>query len=186
MKKLTIVLTVLFAFASFAQTNDEMKAYMDYLTPGPFHQHLAQSEGNWDYQMKMFSEPGKAPDIENGTAKAEMILGGRYLQINHDGTAWGMPFQAIQIFGFDNVKQEFLAFWIDNMGTGFTFSSGKMDFEKDYLEMSGSFVDAAQKKDVNFRSVLKSTDIDHFNIEMYVTKDGKESMFWDTSYSRKK
>ena len=186
MKKLALVLTVIFAFSAFAQTDEEMKAYMDYLTPGPFHKHLAQSEGNWDYQMKIFAEPGKDPVIERGTAKVEMILGGRYLQMTHEGTAWGMPFQAIQIFGFDNVKQEFLAYWIDNMGTGFTVSSGKMDFNKGYLEMFGSFVDAAVKKDVNFRCVLKSTDIDNFSIQMYVTKEGKESMLWDTAYSRKK
>ena len=72
------------------------------------------------------------------------------------------------------------------MGTGFTVSSGKMDFNKGYLEMFGSFVDAAVKKDVNFRCVLKSTDIDNFSIQMYVTKEGKESMLWDTAYSRKK
>ncbi len=154
MKKLTLVLSAFFAFVALAQTDEEMKAYMDYLTPGPMHKHLSQSEGNWDYQMKIYGEPGKEPVTEKGTAKAEMILGGRYLQINHDGTAWGMPFQAIQIFGYDNVKQEFLAYWIDNMGTGFTVASGKMDFNKGYLEMKGSFIDAALKKDVNFRCIL--------------------------------
>lgn len=186
MKQLTLILAVLFTFSAFAQTAEEMKAYMDYLTPGPFHKHLAQSEGNWDYQMKIFAEPGKEPASEKGTAKGEMILGGRYLQMTHNGTAWGMPFEAIQIFGFDNVKQEFLAYWIDNMGTGFTVSSGKMDFNKGYLEMFGSFVDAAMKKDVNFRCALKSSDIDHFSIQMYVTRDGVENILWDTAYTRKK
>mgnify|MGYP000952914751 CR=1 FL=1 len=186
MKKLALVLTVIFACTTFAQSAEEMKAYMDYLTPGPMHKHLSQSEGNWDYQMKIYSDPGKEPLTEKGTAKAEMILGGRYLQINHDGTAWGMPFQAIQIFGYDNMKQEFLAYWIDNMGTGFTLSSGKMDFNKGYLEMSGSLVDAALNKEIDFRCVLKSSDADHFSIDMYATRDAVESMMWETTYTRKK
>ncbi|GAB1444259.1 hypothetical protein MASR2M39_31090 [Ignavibacteriales bacterium] len=186
MKKTIIFLSLFISFISFAQTDAEMKAYMEYLTPGPMHSHLAESVGNWDYTLKTWGDPAAQPTVDKGTSKGEMILGGRYFQMTHEGTAWGMPFSAIQLFGFDNAKQEFLGFWIDNMGTGFTCSSGKMDFNKPYLEMFGTFVDPLTKKDVKFRSVLKSTDIDHFSIQMHIEKDGKEMLFWETGYSRRK
>lgn len=186
MKKSMFLICFIFSFASFAQTDAEMKAYMDYLTPGPMHKHLGESVGNWDFVLKTWDAPGSKPTEDKGTSKGEMILGGRYFQMTHEGTAWGMPFNAIQLIGFDNAKQEFLGFWIDNMGTGFTVSSGKMDFNKPYLEMFGTFIDPLTKKDVKFRSVLQSADIDHYKIEMYIEKEGKEMLFWETAYSRKK
>jgi hypothetical protein len=186
MKKIFTLVCLVFVGITYAQTEAEMKAYMDYLTPGKMHEHLAISVGNWDYTQKMWSAPGTEPTLEKGTAKGEMILGGRYLQMTHEGNAWGMPFQAIQLFGFDNAKQEFLALWIDNMGTGFAVSSGKLDPSKPYLEMFGSFVDPLTKSDMKFKVISKCIDNDHNTMEMFVYPNDQEFLLWETNYSRKK
>lgn len=185
MKKMTLLFVITLTGFSFAQTEAEMKAYMEYLTPGEAHSYLTHAVGDWDYVLKIWMDPGKEPTSNKGTAKGEMLLGGRYLQISHDGVAWGMPMQAIQLFGFDNIKKEFQALWIDNMGTGFTISTGTMNNETKNIEMFGSFIDAVQGE-TKFKGVWNFADMNNHSIKMFTLKEGKEILSWETIYTKKK
>jgi hypothetical protein len=185
MKKMTLLFVIILTGISFAQTEAEMKAYMEYLTPGEAHEYLTHAVGDWDYLLKIYTEPGKEPTNNKGTAKGEMLLGGRYLQISHDGVAWGMPMQAIQLFGFDNYKKEFQALWMDNMGTGFSLSTGKFEDGTKNIVMFGSFIDAVNGE-TKFKAVWNFADMNNHSIKMYSLKEGKEILSWETIYTKKK
>ncbi|PYI85070.1 MAG: hypothetical protein DME26_11885, partial [Verrucomicrobia bacterium] len=53
--------------------------------PGPGHKALEALVGNWKAEVKCWMEPGGAPDVSQGTAKASWILNGRFLQEEFQG-----------------------------------------------------------------------------------------------------
>ncbi|MBK7868242.1 MAG: DUF1579 family protein [Ignavibacteriales bacterium] len=181
---MTLLFVIILTGFSFAQTDAEMKAYMEYLTPGEMHEYLTHAVGDWDYALKIWTEPGKEPTVNKGTAKGEMLLGGRFLQISHDGVAWGMPMPAITLSGFENFKKEFQALWTDNMGTGFSLSTGTMNSVTKNIVMYGSFIDAVQGE-TKFKGVWNFADLNNHSIKMFTLKDGKEILSWETIYTKK-
>ena len=89
---------VLFSLASiFAQDqNQEMdesqKAWMEFMTPGSYHEMMAKSVGEWKTVTKFWMDPNAEPQVIEGTAKTESLLGGRYFKTTHhrqyDGNAF--------------------------------------------------------------------------------------------------
>ncbi len=162
----------------------EQKAWMDYMTPGKAHQMLAEGVGSWKVHTKMWMDPSAAPMESDGTSQAEMILGGRYLQSTFSGTMMGMPFEGISITGFDNAKKEFFNTWIDNMGTGLAYATGKYNEAANAIEFKGMMVDPMTGKDSPFREVFKVIDQKKMVMEMYWEMDGKEFLGLELTYTR--
>ncbi len=83
-----ITFSLLFITASL-NAQDEMsadqKAWMDYMTPGPMHEMMAKSVGDWKTKNTFWMDPEGEPIVTEGNAKFEMILGGRYLKSTHTG-----------------------------------------------------------------------------------------------------
>ena len=42
-----------------AQSEAEMKAWMNYMTPGDFHKEMAKWDGEWNEDITMWMAPGK-------------------------------------------------------------------------------------------------------------------------------
>lgn len=185
MKKIAIFVLVIMAGSLFAQTEEQIQAYNDYMTPGPPHQILGQMAGEWNYEMKLYMEPGKDPLIATGSATGSIIHDRRYLNLVHEGISFGMPYTATQVTGFDRVKDEYISMYIDNMGTGFLISSGKLDTATNTIDMKGTFAEPMTKTDAPFRSVMKLIDNNHFTMQLYVTFGGAEHITWETAYTRK-
>lgn len=162
----------------------EQKAWMDYMTPGQAHHMLAEGVGPWNVHTKMWMDPSGAPMESDGTCKSEMILGGRYLQTTFSGTMMGMPFEGISITGFDNAKKEFFNTWIDNLGTGLAFATGKYNETDKSIEFKGNMVDPMTGKDSPFREVFKFIDQKKMVMEMYWEMDGKEFLGLELTYTR--
>lgn len=176
---------MILAGSIFAQTEEQIQAYNDYMTPGPEHKLLARMEGEWDYKMFLYMEPGKEPLEATGTAKGKVILDGRYMKLTHEGISFGMPYLAEQVFGYDRVKAEYISNYIDNMGTGFLVGSGTVDSAGTSIEVNGVFAEPMTKKDTAFRSVQKFIDTNNFIMEMHVIFEGNSFKTWETHYSRK-
>ncbi|QQS38136.1 MAG: DUF1579 domain-containing protein [Ignavibacteriales bacterium] len=172
----------------FAQEGMEMsaeeKAWMEYMTPGKAHQMLAESVGSWKVHTKMWMDPSAPPMESDGTSNAEMILGGRYLQSTFTGTMMGMPFEGISMTGFDNAKKEFFNTWIDNMGTGLAYATGKYNEKNNSTEFKGMMVDPMTGKDTPFREVFKMIDKNKMVMEMYWEEGGKEFLGLELTYTR--
>ncbi len=65
MKKTTLTIAAFLLLACCceinAQTEAEMKAWMDYMTPGDIHKMLAKSDGDWDADMTMWMAANTPP-----------------------------------------------------------------------------------------------------------------------------
>jgi uncharacterized protein DUF1579 len=189
MRKISILLfvipTVFFCHSAVAQTQDEMKAWMAYSTPGEIHKLMAKSVGTWDGNITMWMKPGAPAMNSTGVLTNTMIMGGRYLQGMNTGNFMGQPFEGIGMTGYDNAKKMFVSSWIDNMGTGMLYLTGSWDAATNSIKLSGMEVDPVTGKDIPIREVLKFIDDNNQVLEMYSTAGGQEYKAMEIKYVRK-
>ncbi|MBE2228086.1 MAG: DUF1579 domain-containing protein [Ignavibacteria bacterium] len=179
MKKSIYVLIALFtvlAFTGNSYSQDEnMKKWMDYMTPGDMQKMLSKGAGSWNMKTTWWMAPGAEAMVSEATAESEMILGGRYLQSKVSGSMMGMPFDGISIEGYDNAAKLFVNSWIDNMGTGMMFMTGTWDEAARQINYSGKMVDPLSGNWVDVRQVVTYNADGSVKMEMYgPAADGKE------------
>ena len=184
---LTAFLCLLISSNTFAQQNSSamMKTWMEYMTPGPAHQKMAQADGEWTADMTFWEKPDAPPTKSSGTCVNKMILGGRYSESRYTAEMMGSPFEGIGIMAYDNTRKVFINTWIDNMGTGIMILEGKWNEADNALELSGKVTDPVTGKEVNIRQVMKWQDNDHQTLEMYRTTDGNEAKEMEIMLTRK-
>lgn len=186
------IITLITLFSTFfmgkitAQSEAEMKAWQDYMTPGEVHKMMAQADGEWDEDISMYMDPAAPPTKSTATSKTEMILGGRYQQSKTTGNMMGMPFEGISLLGYDNAKKMFTMIWVDNFGTGTITMEGNWDAASKSIILKGKGTDPVTGKDIGMRQVIKFVDNDTQLIEMYDTKNGKETKSMEIISKRKK
>src|SRR5438094_9457214 len=173
---------------------DMMKQMMELSKIGENHKLLSSLDGNWDYTIKfwMNPDPNAKPQESKGSATRKSVMGGRYVMMDvsgkmqmpgEDGKMKDMQFKGMGLEGYDNVKNKFVASWIDNMGTGIQSSEGTYDpatktftYNMEMEPMPG------MKQQV--REVLKVTDKDHMMLEWYENRGGQEKKTMEIAYTR--
>jgi hypothetical protein len=163
---------------------EQMQIWMDYMTPGPMHEMLAKSVGDWKTVSKFWMDPAGDPMVVEGTGITEMILGGRYQKMTHHSTMMGMQTEGISTIGYDNATEEFTMTWIDNIGTGTAIASGKYDESTNSIIMKGTMVDPMSKQKMNIKQLLKFLDDDHLLLEMYLDYNGQEFKSMEIEFTR--
>ncbi len=164
--------------------NEEMKAWMSYMTPGESHKAMQMHEGRFTTKMMSWEHPGAEATESQGTCENSMILGGRYMKSVYSGTVMQMPFEGIGMQGYDNAKKKYVSIWIDNMGTGIAWSEGSYDAKSKMLKMSGMMTDPTTNGDMPFRSVVEMKGKDSYVMEMFTKKNGQEFKMLRIEYTR--
>ncbi|MBM4172263.1 MAG: DUF1579 domain-containing protein [Ignavibacteria bacterium] len=186
MKKfLTAVMLIAFSFVLNAQ-DDAMKAWMESIQPGPMHKMMAKMVGDWNTVMKMVDPMSGQEMNSEGTAKFELMLGGRYMKSVHNSNMMGMPFEGVGIDAYDNIAKEFVSIWIDNMGTGIMVLKGQYDEKTNLLNFTGEGLDPMSGQTVKYRSVSKWVNDDLTVFDMFITSGGQEMKMFTMEYKRKK
>ncbi|MDP6541753.1 MAG: DUF1579 family protein [Phycisphaerales bacterium] len=102
-------------------------------TPGSSHAFLEQLAGKWETtSIVMGSEP------QFGSAKAEMILGGRFLEMSYQGNFVGLALKGKLTLGFDNYKNKYTAIFLDNLSTSIRTAEGMLDQTGKVLSLWGT------------------------------------------------
>ena len=184
---IALILIIPFS-SSFGQEEDaqaeQMKIWQNYMTPGPMHEMLAKSVGDWKTISKFWMDPAGDPMVVEGTGKTEMILGGRYQKMTSYSTMMGMETEGISTIGYDNATEEFTMTWIDNIGTGTAIAKGKYDESTNSIIMNGTMVDPMSKQEMNFKQIFKFMDDDHHLLEMFLDYNGKEFKSMEIEFTR--
>ena len=189
---LCLVMTVFILRAGSAQeakkTDQEaMEAYMKMMAVTENHEFLKNFVGEWEVTTTAWMEPGAEPVITQNNAKAELILGGRFLKVNFKGTMFGQPFEGLQIVGHDNLKKKYVSFWIDSSSTGFYLTEGDRDEGKNMIRETGLWPDPMTGEDMKVRITTTLLSTDEYVYEMYmVLPDGKEFKSLENRSARKK
>ena len=150
-------------------------------TPGPAHKALEAFVGNWQAEVKCWMEPGSAPNVSHGTAKASWILNGHFLEEEFHGEMMGRPFTGRSLIGYDNFKQTFNTVWMSDMQTSIFTSEGKGENGNKVITLEGKASCAATgQKDVPMKSVFRVLSPDKHVFEMF--NDGAKTM--EITYTR--
>jgi len=163
---------------------EQMKVWTEYMTPGPMHEMMAKSVGDWKTINRYWMDPSGDPMVTEGTAKTEMIMGGRYQTTKTSGTVMGMPMEGMSLIGYDNASGEFTEIWIDNLGTGTSVAKGTYDENTNSINMNGTMVDPMTKSEMKFKQVMKLLDDNHQIIEMYMDSNGQEVKSMEIEFIR--
>ena len=169
-----------------AQSDAEMKAWQEYMTPGDVHKMVASWDGEWKTETRMWMEPGKEPITAAGSCTYQMVLGGRYQQTSFKGEMMGMPFEGLGTLGYDNVKKVFVSTWMDNMSTGTMVLQGKWDDKTRSMTLIGTTTDVTTGKDSKVREVytVKSDNEHVMETWMVDPKSGKEWKGMEITFRR--
>jgi hypothetical protein len=160
------------------------------------HKLLAGLAGAWSYNIKfwMNPDPSAPPQESKGTATTKPVMDGRYFVTDvtgkmempgPDGKKKEFTFKGMGVDGYDNVRQKFVASWIDNMGTGIEFSEGTYDPATKTFTYSSEIEPVPGKKS-QVREVIKIVDNNHHSFEWYENQGGQERKTMEISYTRKK
>ena len=163
----------------------EMEAYQKAGTPGVPHAALASTAGNYELDLKSWSEPSGAPTESTGKATRRMILDGRVLVEAVDATMMGAPFTGHAMMGYDNVSGEYWSTWMDSMSTGLMVSHGSCD-ALGACTFTGSWNDPVRKGPVTARMTSRWTSPGTQLFEMFGPGgDGKEMKMMEIVYTKK-
>jgi hypothetical protein len=171
-----------------AQMQAMMQRMMELATPGPQHKHLARMAGKWTVSTRSWPGGPAAPPTEaQGTSEMKMILGGRFLLEEVKGDFSGMPFEGMEIEGYDNSKKEHFVFWIDNMGTMMLLGTGSADSTGKVITYQSTYDDPATgEKNKKIKQVVRVINDDELGYEMYDLQPGAEIKTMEMTYKRVK
>ena len=110
------------AFSDDPPAGGGMDAFEKLAQPGEQHARLKSLVGEWNVHGTF--NFGGPPSESDGTSSYSMIMDGRYLRQEMKSTFMGGPFEGRGVIGYDNAKQKYVSFWIDNHGTGFMLGEG--------------------------------------------------------------
>jgi len=189
MKQLICALGVsllLIPAAALAQTPEqEMQAWAEASKPGQQHKYIEQFSGNWDVSATFWAAPGAQPMTSKGTSEHKMIMGGRYLHQLFKGEMMGAAFEGLGMWGYDNLKKEYVSTWLDSMSTGIMMAKGAGDAAGKSFTFTGEYLDP-KGQTRKTKEVLRFESPAKVVAEMYeIGADGKEFKNMEMTYTRK-
>ena len=152
------------------QLQQLMRRHAEASMPGAEHERLGRLAGSWRVHTQVWPQPGAEPITIPGRARAEMILGGRFLSLHLDSGAGEDAAQAVHVIGFDRRAGEYTILALDTTGTYWVSARGAAGAEESRIVMSGSDYDPIFEQEQLYDMVLTMTDEDHFTFEV-VFKD---------------
>jgi uncharacterized protein DUF1579 len=166
-------------------TEEMMKKMAELAAPGPAHKALDSLAGEWNVEAR-FWMGGPDPIVSKGSAAKHWILGGRFLQEDYKGEFMSKSFQGMGLTGYDNLKQKYVGFWIDSMGTAMSTNEGTADAEGKVLTLNGTTDDPMTgEKNKPVRYILRLVSPDKHIMEMHYVALGEKSKVGEITYTRK-
>lgn len=183
---LAAVILSCIALAAMAQEGEEtpegvspeqaamMQAWTEAMTPGPEHERLAESVGEWKATVKWWMEPDAEPSVSESSVSRSMSLGGRVLVEEWQGDMMGQPFVGHGRTGYDNVTGKYWSTWTDNMSTGLMVFEGHYDADSGKYVYTGSYADPMTGQRIESRTVAHDEADGRQVMVMYETRNGQE------------
>lgn len=164
-----------------------MELWQKMATPGDGHKKLDAFVGSWTAKNTLWMEPGKPPEVTDGTAEQKWVLGGRYVEQRYEGKMMGQPFSGLGYTGYDNYTKKYEATWMDTTGTAILVLRGTFDKTGKVLTATGQMNDFVTGKSLTMRDKTTLVSHDEILFELFGPgPDGKEQKMMEIRYTRKK
>lgn len=165
-----------------------MAAWEAYAEVGPPHQALRDRQGAWDATVKFWYAPDTPPEVSQASSTVEPIMGGRYMLERFTSTMPdGSAFEGMGLTGYDNLKDAFVAMWIDTMSSGI-LTAQSTSYAEDFsrIEYRGEAPDPMAKTYKTQRSIESWPDADTRVMEAWEKgPDGRDMKVMEITYTRK-
>ena len=162
-----------------------MDLYKKMATPGEPHKLFAGLAGSWTTKTKEWMEPNKPPVESTGTVEMKMLLDGRYLQQEFNGSMMGQPFTGIAINAFDNLTQHYVTAWMSTTGTNIFMMEGTASADGKTITLNGQHAEPGGGH-MTHRAIWKIVDNNNQTFDMYgAHHGGKEMKMMEIVYTRK-
>jgi len=145
---------------------------------GKEHKLLAGLVGHWKPKVRMIeaAAPVAAPadsvappsPDSGGTAEGKLVMGGRFVQVAQQGVLDGQPYEALTMFGFDNVTNRYTSLWIDGTSNGMIHFVGTYDAAKKQLTMSAHYSDPTTRRLTISKTVTTFVDANNWTYDEYI------------------
>jgi hypothetical protein len=145
---------------------------------------LAKLAGEYTRIIKFVGQ-GDVPPF-TGTAKFSVVLGGKFVLEESSDTVFGRPVEGMRIYGYDDAARQYQMARMYTMSTAITMMKGVSSDGGSTIDFTGETeTSAAGKTPLHAR--LRRLSDDQFVVTLStVGKDGKDSPFQETDYTRKK
>lgn len=173
--------------ASHADPDEMMAKWMQLMQPGPMHNYLATSIGEWETNAKFWMGGPAAPPTEStGTSTIRWKIEGRFIEEEYRSQMMGMPMLGFGTFGYDNFKKQFVGTWIDSMGTGISAMRGSISPDGKVLTMFGE-MDEPMTGEIGKAIMYRTTKHNENNhtFEMFEIVYGEPFKVIEINYNRK-
>jgi hypothetical protein len=153
------------------------------------HQRLQQLAGAWDVAVRT-TVPGQPEVAGRGSLAGKSMLGGRYVVLNFQLDVQGAPLEAVQILGFDNLRQSYTSSWRDDLSTwSVECAGGAEPKEPTKLRLAGQLADAHDPAGRPFRLELDLPALDQpkgaVQVRLYDTIGGREVLVQRQDWTRR-
>lgn len=153
--------------------------------PGEPHKRLGRLVGEFDVEL-LLTLPGSEPERSVGSARAGLVLGGRYLVLELDVPMRGVPLEGLYIFGYDRLRSLWSASWRDSLSTWSIEAFGTADQDdQDLLRLLGLMFDVASPNGREFRIDFALTSADRFAIAVFDSVQGQQVKVMEQRFIRR-
>ncbi len=153
-----------------------MAEMMKLATPGKEHKALSAMAGEWAVTTKYRMGPDAPWQEGKATSTYTSMLGGRWVLQEYKGGFAGMPFEGIQILGYDKLHKRYVSSWRDSFSTWAVHSRGSASEDGKTITLNGTMVDLLTPKGRPMKTVIKIVSDKEQHFEMYDTIAGKDVM----------
>ena len=163
-----------------------MEEWAKIAAPAEAHKHLDYFVGTWKTRTKVYmGGPGSEPMESDGQSEMKWVLGGRFIQDDHQGTMMGQPYIGLGMTGYDNYRNLYISSWCSNQGTNMLTMAGMRNPETGVFTYYGEMDEPSLK--VTGRTVKYVTriiDPDHYTFEIIDLHAGDDYKVIELSYER--
>lgn len=146
------------------------------------HDRLAKLVGKWKLTTRTFAD-GEVREGK-GAVVGQAILGGRYVVLNFQTSVLGRDVEAVQIVGFDTLRNQYTSSWRDNQTTWPVECAGEPGKDADVLTLTGSLRDAANPDGQRLRVVMDLRNEDQVDVQMHVGNGDAAMLMQEQSLRR--
>lgn len=155
--------------------------------PGPRHERLVGLAGSWTTSstVRMGGAAGEPQGpAEEGTARVEAIMGGRFIALHESGVMMGEATETLKIFGYNSSAEVYEASWIYDGSTAIMRLRGTSDNEGRVVSFQGQYAVDTQTSQ-RFIITMAMLGDDRFMISLAaLLPDGTTGPTLETMYTR--
>ena len=153
------------------------------------HYQLSRLAGSWQGRVKTWFEPGNLADESDMYGTMRLILDGKFIMHEYQGSFGDKPLQGFAIYGYNLDLQKYQFAWIDSFhnGTAIMFSQGNKGDQQFNTIGSYAYVTPELEQHWGWRTEMEFVSDDELLITAYnISPEGEETKATETAYKRVK